>query len=177
MCGSGTFVIEACEIASRLHPGRSRNFAFEKLYNFLPEEWNTLKEQTQPITPAYSFTGYDRDKGAIERAIHNSKNAGISATTAYSVQPISALKNTTEHKTGLIITNPPYGIRLGDVKKLTPLYQQLGHIVRTHYKGWRFGLLTNNDKLAKATEIKFSENNVKFSHGGIPVKLFYCEEI
>jgi putative N6-adenine-specific DNA methylase len=65
MCGSGTFVIEAAEIAAGLQPGRSRRFAFEQLATFDAAAWQRMREALSSTTPAVRFYGSDLDPGAI----------------------------------------------------------------------------------------------------------------
>lgn len=174
MCGSGTFILEAAEIASRLDAGRNRSFAFEKLKNFDPEAWTTLKESSNPHTPEGRFFGFDRDQGAIGFATANAERAQVSSITTFTRQTLSTIE-APESPTGLMITNPPYGMRIGDQKKLFPLYQSLGHKFKSNFAGWRLGLITNSEKLARATGLDFQDNPIAFSHGGINVKLYQTE--
>lgn len=171
MCGSGTFVLEAAEIAAGLHPGRSRGFAFERLTTFKADKWQTLKTQTDMLTPVVSFYGFDRDGGAINMSKANAKRAGVESISEFQKQSISDLA-APDGPAGLVIINPPYGTRIGDVKRLQTLYQTLGKVLKTGFQGWRVGLITNSDKLAKATGLPFKGKPVSFSHGGIHVKIF-----
>ncbi|HVL21482.1 MAG TPA: class I SAM-dependent RNA methyltransferase, partial [Amaricoccus sp.] len=79
MCGSGTFVIEAAEIALGLLPGRSRRFAFEDLASFDPATWARLRDRLRPPAPGLRFLGCDRDAGAIRMAEANAARAGVEA--------------------------------------------------------------------------------------------------
>ncbi|WP_262692326.1 THUMP domain-containing class I SAM-dependent RNA methyltransferase [Kordiimonas aestuarii] len=171
MCGSGTFVIEAAEIANGLNPGRSRSFAFEALKTFDADAWQELKQQTSPHEVGSRFYGFDRDAGAIRMSQANADRAGVAAITEFSTQPISEL-SPPEGAAGLVIINPPYGARIGDVARLRALYSSLGKTLRARFAGWRVGLVTNTPELAKATGLPFGRKPVAFSHGGIPVKLF-----
>lgn len=171
MCGSGTFIMEAAEIATGLWPGRSRSFAFEQLETFDPEKWQELKNKQTTHETEFSFYGRDRDAGAIERAQANAKRADISQLCHFEKQPISLIR-VPEEPTGLVIVNPPYGVRIGEVKKLMPLYQKMGHVLKERFGGWRVGLATTSDQLAKATALPFEDKALTFSHGGLKVKLF-----
>ncbi len=171
MFGSGTFVIEATEIAKGVKPGRSRNFSFEKLKNFDPPKWAELKSAVFEKKPEAMFYGFDRDAGAIQRANANAERSGISSITTFSKQSISSLKHP-DQESGLVIVNPPYGIRIGDEKKLLSLYQSLGNKLSSEFKGWRFGLVTNSHRLATATGLSFDATVTSFSHGGIKVRLY-----
>ena len=77
MCGSGTFPIEAAEIASGLYPGRSRDFAFNGLAGFDAGAFAAMKAGAKEITPEARFYGYDRDAGAVKNATENADRAGV----------------------------------------------------------------------------------------------------
>ncbi|WP_025899595.1 THUMP domain-containing class I SAM-dependent RNA methyltransferase [Sneathiella glossodoripedis] len=173
MCGSGTFVLEAAEIAKGLKAGRNRRFAFEQLKSFDATEWETLKSSIFEKETRPQFYGFDRDAGAIKIANANAKRAGVADLTHFSQQTISELIcPEDEPETGLVIVNPPYGIRIGEEKQLLPLYQTLGRQIQSNFKGWRFALVTNSHKLAKATGLTFDPTVTTFSHGGINVRLY-----
>lgn len=177
MCGSGTFVIEAAEMAVNLAPGRSRSFAFEGLKTFDAAAWQAMKargQETEAGSPR--FHGFDRDAGAVKMSAANADRAGVPDLTLFSRQTISAL-TCPEGEAGLVIINPPYGARIGEVKKLTSLYQSLGATLASRFAGWRVGLVTNSRELAKATGLPFSRKTTSFSHGGIPVKLYKTQPL
>jgi putative N6-adenine-specific DNA methylase len=114
MCGSGTFVIEAAEIAAGLMPGRSRHFAFEELATFDAEAWRHLRDAQTPTTPTLRFYGSDRDAGAINMSRANAERAGVSGFTAFHQHAISDLV-APEGSPGLVIVNPPYGDRIHSI--------------------------------------------------------------
>ncbi|WP_377811799.1 class I SAM-dependent RNA methyltransferase (plasmid) [Azospirillum sp. A29] len=172
MCGSGTFVIEAAEIAAGLKPGRSRSFAFEQLATFDPARWQGLRGSAGTATPpAVRFYGSDRDAGAITMSRANAERAGVSAWTDFAHHAISDL-TPPEGPPGLVIVNPPYGARIGEGKSLIPLYHAMGQTLKTRFAGWRVGIVTNEAALAKATELPFLEGGVSVSNGGIRVTLY-----
>ena len=171
MCGSGTFVIEAAEIAAGLQPGRSRAFAFERLVTFDETIWQGLHKSPHALTPPVRFWGYDRDAGAIEMSCANAERSGVAAVTAFRVQPVSAL-TAPDGPPGLVIVNPPYGARIGSTKDLVPLYRSLGQRLGEHFSGWRVGLVTSADALAKATKLPFSQESGPISHGGLRIKVY-----
>jgi putative N6-adenine-specific DNA methylase len=180
MCGSGTFVIEAAEIAAGLKPGRSRHFAFEQLANFDAAAWQRLRgpvgetgdsgKMSHPL-PAMRLYGSDRDAGAIEMSRANAARAGVAEITEFAQHAISDLV-APSGPPGLVIVNPPYGTRVGDKKPLYPLYHALGHTLLTGFKGWRVGLITNEASLAGATDLPFATPSGSVSHGGLRVTLY-----
>lgn len=171
MCGSGTFVIEAAEIANGLMPGRSRNFAFEDLKSFDPKVWEQLKLLKPHLNSSFKFYGSDRDAGAIKAAIANAERAGVQTNTSFAQKPISEL-SPPEGPAGLVIVNPPYGLRIGDKKPLFALYETLGQVLLQRFKGWRVGLVTADTSLAKATKLPFVQSEKPILHGGLSVQLF-----
>ncbi|TXH36460.1 MAG: class I SAM-dependent RNA methyltransferase [Rhodospirillaceae bacterium] len=181
MCGSGTFVIEAAEIAAGLKPGRSRHFAFEQLATFDKKAWQRLREKKSPAkpdstAPASRFYGSDRDAGAIEMSRANAERAGVAATTEFRQHAISDLV-APDGPPGLVIVNPPYGTRIGDKKPLYALYQSLGQTLLTRFAGWRIGLITTDASLAKTTGLPFAPPAGPVSHGGLRVSLFLTEPL
>lgn len=171
MCGSGTFVIEAAEIAARLLPGRDRSFAFERLATFDPVAWATLRAATPPHPTALRFLGADRDAGAIRSSVENAARAGVSALTTFLTQSVSDF-TPPEGPPGLVIVNPPWGARIGERKALFPLYGALGKTLLTRFTGWRVGLITTDASLAKATALPFAPPGPAVAHGGLKVFLF-----
>ena len=171
MCGSGTFVIEAAEIAKGLMPGRSRNFAFELLKSFDEPAWKKMQCKEQGRTTAFKFYGSDRDAGAIKAATANAERAGLSDITTFTQKPISDL-TPPKGAPGLVIVNPPYGTRISDKKPLFALYGALGKTLNERFKGWRVGIITSDSSLAKATNLPFADPGKSISHGGLNVYVF-----
>ena len=171
MCGSGTFVIEAAEIAAGLNPGRTRSFAFEKLASFDQAAWQQMKTASDPRVPAVAFFGSDRDAGAIRMAKENAARAGVSAFTQFTQQSVSELVPP-EGPPGLVIVNPPYGTRIGDKKPLFALYGALGQVLKTRFSGWRVGIVTADRSLARSTGLPFLEPSPPVLHGGLRVTLY-----
>ena len=171
MCGSGTFVIEAAEIAAGLNPGRSRSFAFEQLVGFDEGIWKNMRNAKRGKKPALHFFGSDRDAGAIKMSRANAARAGV---TEFTVFQQHAASNVTPPPgpPGLVIVNPPYGIRIGDKTPLVTLYASLGKTLLTRFSSWRVGLITTDTALAKATGLPFAPPGRPVSHGGLNVLLF-----
>ncbi|MGQ9371157.1 THUMP domain-containing class I SAM-dependent RNA methyltransferase [Azospirillum sp. ST 5-10] len=175
MCGSGTFVIEAAEIAAGLAPGRSRRFAFERLATFDAAAWQRLRGTgagaAAGTVPAVRFHGSDRDAGAIAMSRANAERAGVAGLTEFRQHAVSDLVPP-EGPPGLVIVNPPYGTRIGDKKPLHALYHALGQTLLSRFSGWRVGLVTSEPSLAKASGLPFAPPAVTASHGGVRVSLF-----
>lgn len=173
MCGSGTFVIEAAEIAAKLAPGRSRHFAFEHLATFDAAAWATLKHAAQErvVMPPMRFYGSDRDAGAIAMSRANAERAGVAGITQFEQATISELE-APAGPPGLVIVNPPYGDRIGDKSSLHALYRALGQTLKARFAGWRVGIITSEAALARATGLPFAPAAAPVLHGGLRVTLF-----
>ena len=171
MCGSGTFVIEAAEIAARLNPGRARHFAFEQLATFDVEAWRHMREvRSRRVPPALCY-GSDRDAGAIAMSRANAERAGVTEGTEFRQATISELV-APAGPPGLVIVNPPYGARIGDRQGLAPLYRALGQVLASRFAGWRVGLITSEPPLAWATGLPFLPPGAPVPHGGLRVSLY-----
>ena len=187
MCGSGTFVIEAAEIAAGLHPGRSRHFAFEALASFDPAAWEAMRAgggaaacapgamacapDAMACAPGAMFRGADRDAGAVRMSRANAARAGIDAITAFDCHSFADL-TPPEGPPGLIIVNPPYGGRIGNKKLLYGLHAAFGQVLAARFGGWRVGMVTGEPSLAKATGLPFAPPGPPIPHGGLKVQLF-----
>ena len=167
MCGSGTFPIEAAEMASGLHPGRDRSFAFEQLKSFDPM-WRRVGE-TQ--VPDMRFYGSDRDAGAIRMATANAGRAGVADLITFQNLNAADIQRP-EGPPGLVICNPPYGGRIGNQKMLYGVYAGLGEALRSRFTGWRVGIVASDAGLAKATGLPFQPKGAPVPHGGLKVWLF-----
>jgi putative N6-adenine-specific DNA methylase len=157
MCGSGTFVIEAAEIAAGIMPGRSRGFAFEQLASFDAAAWQRLRGagNRSGVEPGVRFHGSDHDAGAIRMSRANAERAGVAGMTEFKQCPISQA-SAPDGPPGLVMVNPPYGARIGDKRHLHSLYRALGKSLIARFAGWRVGLVTNEAPLAEATQLPFA---------------------
>ncbi|MCR0984299.1 THUMP domain-containing class I SAM-dependent RNA methyltransferase [Roseomonas populi] len=171
MCGSGTFVIEAAEIAARLNPGRSRHFAFEDLATFDAEAWERMRGVRSAREPGFRFHGSDRDAGAVAMSRANAARAGVEGFCEFRQAAISEVVPP-EGPPGLVIVNPPYGTRLGDKGKLLPLYQSFGRVMLERFAGWRVGMVASEPRLAQATGLPFLPTGAPVPHGGLRVALY-----
>jgi putative N6-adenine-specific DNA methylase len=171
MCGSGTFVIEAAEIAAGLKPGRTRHFAFEQLTTFDASAWAKMRIGSPATRPALRFWGSDLDAGAVDIARANARRAGVEDLTTFSHLEVTEIMPPAGPP-GLVIVNPPYGDRLGDKQRLAITYRALGQTLLNRFSGWRVGLVTSEPALAKATALPFGPIEGTVAHGGLRVTLF-----
>lgn len=171
MCGSGTFVIEAAEIAAALMPGRARSFAFEHLATFDPAGWRQLRASKHSPTATLCCHGSDRDAGAVAMSRANAERAGVAAMTEFRQLPISEI-SVPAGPPGLVVCNPPYGDRIGDRQRLAALYRALGQRLLDGFAGWRVGIVTSVPALVQATGLPFVPPGPPVAHGGLRISLF-----
>lgn len=170
MCGSGTIAIEAALIARRIAPGLRRRFAFQSWPQYEPELWASVMEHVGTKAVFRSgdvLLGSDRDDGAVESARANAERAGVLEDIDFQARPISALGP--PPGTGFIITNPPYGIRVGDRGPLRNLYAQFGKVLRNKATGYTLGLLSADRTLESMLRVPLEEV-FRTRNGGIPVR-------
>lgn len=180
MCGSGTFPIEAAEIAAGLTPGRARHFGFERLANFEAAAFAKMHAAAPPAPAASDgplFFGYDRDQGAIANAAANAARAGVGGLCHFACQPIGALYPPAGLPPGLVIFNPPYGTRIGARKPLFALYASAGVVLRERFAGWRVAMVCPDMGLAKTMGLPFLPDAPWVEHGGIKVRLLRTDAL
>ena len=175
MCGSGTFVLEAAEMAARLQAGRSRSFAFERFRGFDADALADLRHAERRTEPQVHLSGSDRDAGAVRMATENAERAGI--TDFVSFETRQAADVTPEGPAGLVMVNPPYGARIGNKKALYPVYARLGATLRDRFAGWRVGIVTSEPSLAKSTDLPFLPDGPAIAHGGLRVRLYRTDPL
>lgn len=179
MCGSGTIPIEAAMIARNIAPGLTRRFQFMEWPAFDAERWNRILENAQAAVTGFSgeILGADRDAGAVQAAARNAERAGVSEDVRFSQEAVSgsiAAIDESGKEWGWILTNPPYGIRVGETDDLRNLYATLGSSLKSK-PGWRLGVLTADLALVRQTRLSFRPR-FSTSNGGIPVTFFATEK-
>lgn len=143
-CGSGTIPIEAAMIGRNIAPGNGRSFAcedwawFER--RFMKEARTEAKDKRLPALPI-PIRACDHDPSAIRLARHAVTEAGVSSDIRFEEAEISALKSSRDY--GCIITNPPYGERLGDAEEVEAVYRVMGRVFEP-LDTWSVYVLTSN---------------------------------
>lgn len=176
-CGSGTIPIEAALLACRIPPGLAnpshspRPYAFESWPDHDVVGWDDVvaraREAILPST-GVAIEGADRDRGAIAAAQANAARAGVEGDVAFEARALSALMP--PPGTGWLVTNPPYGVRVGEKRPLRDLYAALGNVARDRLAGWTITLLSPDPALEAQTRISFTEA-LRTRNGGIPVRV------
>lgn len=141
-CGSGTIAIEAALIAAGRPAGALRDFACAR-WPALAAAYPGLRAAAERLSPApcpfAPISASDRDAGAIAAARANAQRAGVDAAIDFSVRPLAACGPNADR--GLVLTNPPYGLRVGRARTLRDLYAHIGHVLKDRFCAWRAGLL------------------------------------
>lgn len=166
MCGSGTILIEAAMKLMNIAPGVMRkSFGFMKLQNFNPDVWNEVVneaiEKELPDCGDIHFYGYDMDKRVLMKAIENAKRAGVNEFIQFKREEVVSLKAPIEM--GVIITNPPYGARLGDEDNLKDVYRDFSHTLKNEFKGWNAWILSGNKDLIGDLKLKSSRKHFVYN--------------
>jgi putative N6-adenine-specific DNA methylase len=173
LCGSGTIPIEAALMARRMAPGLGRSFAIEGWPSFDATIWERIRDDAGRLALPGSgvvIKGSDRDAGAIEAATANAERASVAGDIEFSVRAVSAIDDCGPGTEGLVATNPPYGIRVGEADRLRDLYARLGQVMRSRCPGWRLAMLSANARLEKELRLPL-EARVRTRNGGIPVRV------
>ena len=171
MCGSGTFAIEAALIARNIAPGAARSFACEAWPSFdrgVSGRVRSAALTAQRPSAAAPIVASDRDAGAIAAARANAERAGVSGDVTFTQCALSAI--VAPAGAGLLVANPPYGLRVGESGALRDLYAQIGNVTRAKLAGWRVALISADRKLEAQARLPFADE-VRFSNGGIKVRL------
>lgn len=171
MCGSGTIAIEAAMLARRMAPGAHRAFAAERWPEVTARAFadarGAASEQVLADAPA-PIVASDRDAGAVTAARANAARAGVGADIMIEQRALSALD--VPPGRGLLVANPPYGIRVGEKAPLRDLFASIGHVARARCPGWQVALLSADPQLDAQTKFRFDER-FRTSNGGIVVRL------
>ncbi len=158
MCGSGTFVIEAAGIALERAPGSRRGFGFEKLAGFDAALWHRLRDEARakerPRAPL-PIHGSDLSGAELAQARGAIESAGL--TGVVQLKQANALELSPPAPAGVLIANPPYGVRLGGDRELEAFYPRLGDALKARFAGWRCYLFTADAaRLAKRLGLRAS---------------------
>ncbi|HRP08224.1 MAG TPA: hypothetical protein PLL69_07010 [Gemmatimonadales bacterium] len=170
-CGSGTILIEAAQMARRMAPGRTRRFAMENwpMCGSTPlERARKVARSAELAAVGVAINGTDRDDGAIRAAIANAERADVAADVSFARATVSETGR--DDGVGLVITNPPYGVRVGERNALRDLYAVLGRTLEERRPDWGLALLSASPMLDGQLGMALAEV-WRTTNGGIPVRL------
>ena len=172
MCGAGTFLSEAAEMSLAMAPGRSRSFGFQNLARYNAAKWERLLEKARreekPVA-ALPIYGSDLHGRSLEHARMNLRDSGLEE--AVTLKQVNLLELRAPAPTGLMVTNPPYGVRLGEKEKLAAFYPQLGDALKKRFPGWTAYILSGDPDLAKLIRLSASKRTVLYN-GALECRLY-----
>ena len=150
MCGSGTIPLEAALMGRKIAPGQSRSFGFERLIVHDPKRWGHLREASrikQLATVPATIYASDWDPAAVKIAQRIFQGAGVGIDIRLRQSDVLDLEAPAER--GVIIINPPYGVRLSKPEELDQFYPKLGDWLKQRFSGWRAYIFTGDLRVPK----------------------------
>ena len=173
MCGSGTIVAEAALMAADRAPGLSRTFGFQKLAWFDGPSWQRMKQsardRVKAAPDAASIFASDIAPGAVAKAQSNLRAAQVDAFV--DVEQADFLARTAPAPGGILLANPPYGVRLTDQQQLATLYPLWGDVLKQRFAGWTAFFFTGDLRLPKLIHLKVARKTPLFN-GALECRLF-----
>lgn len=172
MCGSGTFLLEAVQVALDRAPGLDRTFAFERLKRFAALEWANIRaaaEARVKTVEHLDIRGWDIDERAVRATRRNLQEAGFGNLVAVDRGDVLDIESPADH--GILLANPPYGERIGEQDELAAFYPQLGTALKRHWAGWNCFFFTADLRLPKLVGLKPSRKTPLFN-GPLECRLF-----
>ncbi len=184
LCGAGTLLIEAAMMAADMAPNLARErFGFHGWAGHDESLWRELKREAEARASIgrkrcrSRFHGFDQSPAALAAARANAMRAGIPALitlTGAGLAELSRPEGLDVAPPGLVITNPPYGERLGELPELVGLYAQLGERVRAAFPGWRLAVFTANPDLGHRIGLR-AYKQYALRNGPLEAKLLLME--
>ena len=177
MCGSGTLLIEAAMIAADIAPGLSRDyFGFLGWRRHDPALWQQLLDEAVARREAGlgllpPIHGHDNNPDAVAACQRNIAQAGLEDSIQVSQRDLMEQAPMPAAEHGLLIVNPPYGERLGEIHSLRPLYARLGELLRRELVGWQLAVFTGNPELAAQVGLP-SRRPLTLFNGPLECQLF-----
>ncbi len=176
MCGSGTIAIEAALIAADHAPGLTRTFGFQKLAWYDGPTWQRIRQRARdrmrPAPDARTIFASDVDLRVLDACRTNAASAGVADWLAIEHADVTA--RAAPAAGGLLVANPPYGVRLENDAALAAFYPQLGDALKQRFAGWTACLLTGDLRLPKLIGLKPSRKTPLFN-GAIECRLYRFE--
>lgn len=172
MCGSGTFLLEAAQIALDVAPGLGRKFGFEQFKHLDRAAWASVRQAAEgrrkPLAALQIF-GSDIVGDQVRRTRENLAAAGLDRCVTLDRADI--LERVPPAAAGVMVANPPYGVRIGEAEELAEFYPRLGDALKKHWAGWRCYLFSGDMNLPKLLRLKASKRTPLFN-GALECRLF-----
>ena len=170
-CGSGTIPIEAALIGQNLAPGMNRTFVSEEWLTIPRPLWREARKETHDrarYNQTLDIAGTDISDAAIRIARKNASEAGVDHLVHFQTRPLAELSS--KKKYGKIICNPPYGERLGELKEVKKLYQEMGQVLK-NLDTWSIYILAASEEFEPLFGRRASKKRKLYS-GNIKVNYY-----
>ncbi len=178
MCGSGTLLIEGAMIAADIAPGLYRDhFGFIGWRRHDGRIWQQLRDEAEErrkagIKKLPPIHGFDANPKAVSAALRNVDSAGLARHIRIEQRALDSLPKLGGDNPGMLVVNPPYGERLGEVNELKSLYAELGQRLQSDLPGWRAAIFTGNPELAAYVGLRTRRKPDPLFNGPIECQLF-----
>jgi putative N6-adenine-specific DNA methylase len=172
MCGAGTFLTEAAEISLGRAAGREREFAFTKLSRYNEATWERIRANARKAERApepLPISGSDLQGRSLGHAVLNLREAGLEDFVK--MKQVNLLELSPPFATGMLITNPPYGVRLGEKEQLAEFYPQLGSALKQKFGGWTAYIFSGDPDLPKLIRLHATRKPVLYN-GALECRLY-----
>ena len=175
MCGSGTLLLEAAGMALGDAPGLARDmkdFGFTRLLDYDPALWKRLcieAAERRVAADKLSIWGSDLDDDAVARTQQNLAHAGLD--DLIKVRRADILEIDPPAGSGILVTNPPYGERLGEAEELADFYPKLGDALKQRFAGWHCWLLSADANLPKRIGLR-PDRKIPLYNGALECRLY-----
>lgn len=176
-CGSGTIAIEAAWIATHRAVGLNRRFGFENWANFDRALWVKLKAEARSQIKERiqtKISASDNDRAMTRACKENTIAAEVDMFIEINTLDVQDTQPNGEN--GIIISNPPYGVRLAEEQTLHALYPQLGSWLKQHYAGWMIGMFTGDMHMPKLMRLK-PKRKIPLFNGNLDCRLFLFDMV
>jgi 23S rRNA (guanine2445-N2)-methyltransferase len=172
MCGGGTFALEAAADALGIAPGANRGFGFERLSLYDARLWRQVRSAAEsrrrPASPL-AIHASDNDPRAIRATAQALERAGLK--DCIHLERRDVLDAAAPAATGVLIANPPYGVRIGESQSLAAFYPRLGDVFKQRFAGWRCFVFTADTRLPKLIGLRPSRRTPLFN-GALECRLY-----
>jgi putative N6-adenine-specific DNA methylase len=172
MCGAGTFLTEAAEMSLGRAAGIAREFGFRALARFDAAAWEraiAAAKRAERPPEALPIYGSDLQGRLVGQAAMNLRDAGLE--TAISLKQANLLEISAPGPAGTLVTNPPYGVRLGEKERLAEFYPELGTLLKRKFAGWTAFIFSGDPELARLIRLKPSRKTVLYN-GALECRLY-----
>jgi putative N6-adenine-specific DNA methylase len=172
MCGGGTFVLEAATIALGIAPGANRGFGFERLALYDARLWRDVRraaEAERKQTETLAIHASDQDQKAIRATAEALRRAGLE--NVVDLHRRDVLQIAAPAASGILIANPPYGVRIGERQALADFYPKLGDVFKQRFAGWRCFVFSADARVPKLIGLKASRRTPLFN-GALECRLY-----